>query len=340
MSGRRQHHVWQMVQRGFSWRERGDDHIWVYKKATAPRQSVTRKYGQEKKFYGDENSLADENITDFENQAQELIHFARKLEHGAVLDARQCASYVAHLEMRSKFLRSEVSNVGERLFREIRKLFDSRKNAEKLIVQFLNNRPELIEKELLKNGVPAESLPFVMHVISSDFSHFISSLSEDFSNNFQSLLDSFSESLAGVAKSAHNKSLESSFFNIGRFTVHSQLMYHTIKSEDVSFILPDTCLAVIKADGCAPLSSKDDDIEAVFCPISSSVGIMGVKSKTFFRDVETLNKILASCSYESFIANCDCPKLRKIANRIGRNAQLLSDAEIRKISSYESFASL
>lgn len=77
MSGKKQHHIWQMIQRGFSWRERGDDHIWVYTKEAAPRQTVTRKYGQEKSFYGDENSIADINITNFENQTQELIRKRR-----------------------------------------------------------------------------------------------------------------------------------------------------------------------------------------------------------------------------------------------------------------------
>ena len=59
MAGKEQHHVWRMLQRGFSFTDRGPDQIFVYSRNGPPQQTVTRNVGVEKFFYGDPNSPAD-----------------------------------------------------------------------------------------------------------------------------------------------------------------------------------------------------------------------------------------------------------------------------------------
>jgi hypothetical protein len=125
MAGKHQHHIWQLLQRGFSQRSFGDDHIWVYEQNTSPRKTVTRLFGEEKFFYGKENSKADKNISDFENSVQGAIQDARAADNGTELDHEIFAAIISHLEMRSSFLRTSLSHIGERLIGALKKYLSS-----------------------------------------------------------------------------------------------------------------------------------------------------------------------------------------------------------------------
>ena len=115
MAGKEQHHVWRMLQRGFGEKRGKDHHIWVYRKGTKPSRKGTRNFGVDRFFYGPEGSETDKSITNFENSVQSSIQDARKLDDGAELSASFVAPLIAHLEVRSNFLRSELSNLTERM---------------------------------------------------------------------------------------------------------------------------------------------------------------------------------------------------------------------------------
>ncbi len=146
MAGNRQHHVWQLLQRGFGEKRGKDHHIWVYKKGIAPQQTVTRLFGFEKHFYGEEGSLADEVITDFENRMQSEVQEFRKLPHGSKLDSSTVASLIGHLETRSLFLRRDSSI---RLQKAVDGWVDSSKNVTKIrkaMIAYLEENPEEVDK--------------------------------------------------------------------------------------------------------------------------------------------------------------------------------------------------
>ena len=112
MAGIKQHHVWQMLQRGFSWKkECNDNYIWVYRNGQPPEQTTTRLFGQEEYFYGPENSKADLCITQFENYIQNFVQKVRNFPDKTSLDANLSSKLILHLKMRSRFIRNEPARV-------------------------------------------------------------------------------------------------------------------------------------------------------------------------------------------------------------------------------------
>ena len=113
----KEHHpVWQMLQRGFGENRGKDHHIWVYCKGAKPKQKGTGNFGVDRYVYGPEGSETDTSIAKFENSVQGGIQDARKMNDGAELNRAFAAPLIAHLEMRSNFLRSELSNMIKRMF--------------------------------------------------------------------------------------------------------------------------------------------------------------------------------------------------------------------------------
>ena len=107
MAGKKHHHIWQYIQRGFATYEFNDHHIWVYRQAGEPERTVTRLHGKEKFFFGEENSLADTNLTNLEGQLVGFINDARIAASGQRLDPKVAVILVSSLEILSAFLRME-----------------------------------------------------------------------------------------------------------------------------------------------------------------------------------------------------------------------------------------
>jgi hypothetical protein len=134
MAGKSQHHVWQHIQRGFGVKRGKHFHIWVYQKDQKAYLTGTHKYGTVGNFLSeDSDTRADEILTAFENEIQGTIHSIRQMDDRTVLASDTIAPIVTHLEMRSLFLRTEMSRLGERLLSGITEIFSSEKNLKKLI---------------------------------------------------------------------------------------------------------------------------------------------------------------------------------------------------------------
>jgi hypothetical protein len=141
--------------------------------------------------------------------------------------------------------------------------------------------------------------------------------------------------MAAVAKKAHTKSLEASFTSNERYIAHKNLRFFVNRVENEHIILPDTCLAVFKKGGISPFSHKGDSIESVILPISSHVVIVGQKKQVFHRNSKTLNRALASCALKNFIAEVEADEFQQLSSRIGRNARIVSDAELNRIVNFD-----
>lgn len=331
MAGKRQHHVWQMLQKGFSWQEHGDHHVWVYRNSSEPKQTVTRKFGRVNSFYGPEGSAADTNITEFENSVQGFIQEVRGAYSGQEIDCDTSAAIVSHLEMRSLFLRDELSRVGERIMSTLRSYLTSERHAATLMSAFVKNHPEMIDEALVKAGIPAEMHSLARHVVTQNLPKAIGNGVDEMAVIAEMLFAPLLEVMADTAKNAHNQTLERNFAEAERTNAHRSMRYYVYRDDDGQLILPDTSLAFFKKNGCAPVSQKGDKIEGVIVPISRHVAIIGKAAPEFTRDGETIRKVLASCSYEAFLAAERSEDLRKLASRISRNAHLISEIEFKRI---------
>ena len=324
-----------MIQKGFSWQENGDHHVWVYRNGAAPEQTVTRKFGRLNSFYGNAGSAADTNITDFENSIQGFIHETRAKPDGYELDTRLSASLVSHLEMRSLFLRDEISRLGDRVAKFILDKMSSKKHYTMMMSSYLKNHPELLDQQMEKHGIAEELRPAVREAFMLAFPQKLKESASDMAVLAQQLYKTMSASLAETAKSSHNKALEGDFSEIDRTRSHLQMIFRVLRATDAELILPDTSLAFFRESGCAPVSDKGDRVEAVVVPLATSVAIVGRRNPHFFRDSSTIRRALASCAHEAFLSNVISPELQALSRRIGKNARLISEADLSKIVRFE-----
>jgi len=340
MAGKNHHHIWQLLQRGFGKKLYGDHHIWEYKKGIAPKQTVTRTYGREKFFYGPEGSAADTNITEFENSVQGFIQNARNAEDKSELDPKILASIIAHLEMRSLFLREQMSNLGERLVSTLKGYIASEEHATKLFSAYIKNHPEIVEEALDERGIQGEQRRIANIVAEQLLPNATKQGAKEVAKLAKTLFEPLLDGIAETAMNAHVESLETSFTETSRTEIHLSREYFVHRMNNTELILPDTTLAFLMKSGCAPFSQKGDQIEQVILPISSDVAIIGRNKGTTDRGDGTLNRILASCAFEAFIAKENQEDFTRLANRIGRNAHVIKDSELKKMLSFNQLLKL
>lgn len=335
MAGKNQHHVWQLIQRGFGEKRGKHHHIWIYKKRCAPRQTSTRKYGVEPFYFSDDNdNTADNVLTNFENSIQSRIQELRKARDGASVESDFMAPFITHLEMRSQFLREEISSLGERLITGLTELLLDEKKAANMMFQYLQNHPELLEDELEKHGISDDLKPSAKAMVETKIPSLIKEQTAPLAEMARTLLAPAVQRIPHIGKRAQLQCIGKGFTEIERTNTHHNMNYRLcISPEDI--ILPDTGLAFFKRKGLAPLSQKGDEITDVIIPIGSNSYIYGFRNDAIQRSAKTINNALASCSYQSFIARDDNLTFRKMAGRIGRNATLISDAEINKMISFD-----
>ena len=146
------------------------------------------------------------------------------------------------------------------------------------------------------------------------------------------ILDMLAINLAEFAKAAHLKSLRQDVAGFNRHAAYLGLSYRFVHFEEPALILPDTMLAFLTTKGIAtPFLDGAGEVNQVYLPLSSQVALHGYKGNPIMRDLRTVNRILASCADKNFIAQTDSEQLRALAPRIGKNAQIVSPAELRKI---------
>ncbi len=137
-----------------------------------------------------------------------------------------------------------------------------------------------------------------------------------------------------IIKKTQNELLSRSMEGEFRTQSHLDRKYFIFRSSLDRFILPDTTLAFVKKEGASPFSQKADIIEFVIFPISSTVAIIGGSSGRQDYTVKTMNRILAGCAFEAFLAEERCQQLQSLTKRIGKYAKLLNDNELRKLANF------
>lgn len=328
MAGSRQHHIWQMLQRGFGTKRGKDHHVWIYEKDQPPKQTVTRLHGREKYFYGPEGSDADTNITNYENEIQSTIQDVRQLANGADVDAEFSATLIAHLEMRSAFLREEVSVSFQKGITALSNALASPSALRRAMHTYLNANPEKVDDLLGQKFVPNSDRDRVIRLIKEALNHVPGEALLEAIGPLVPQIELLSNSIPRVAKDAQNKVLAESASSHDRMGLYRDFTYRVFRPVGGQFILPDTTVCFTKRGGAAPFAQKTDELEAVALPLSSSVAIVGCRSGEPPFSLKTLNRLLAACSFKSFIAREDNETFRGLRGRIGKYAKLIDDRDL------------
>lgn len=335
MAGKEHHHVWRMLQRGFGEKRGKDHHIWVYRKGLKPSQKGTGNFGVDRFFYGPEGSETDRRITELENTLQSDIQRTRKLDAGTKLDAEFVAPLIVLLEIRSNFLRSELSNLTGRMLMELGKHFSSAEKVRAMMKDYLRKNPKTVDALLTKSLVPANQRDYASKL----FEVYIDNLPPDATS------DLFSEKIADIVqmaqlvpesiKEAHNKSILSIESNSPRIKALEEFTFTVYRPRRGQLILPDTCIAFAGPKNASPFSQPKDKMRTVIIPISAEVAIIGQRGEIMPMELKSINRLLAGCAFDAFISkDCD-PKLDALVGRIGKFSKLISDKEVRELFSFE-----
>lgn len=142
------------------------------------------------------------------------------------------------------------------------------------------------------------------------------------------------EQLIGAARSSHLKILRGSENGLKRAEKYHSLSYSVIRYAKGELILPDTMLAFISEKKVSPFCEGGPEarVGSVLVPLSCDRLLVGTSKALESRSAKQVCRILASCSLKGFIAKENTPRFNRLRSRIGKNAELLSSAEINSLA--------
>lgn len=333
MSGRKNHHVPQLLQRGFGFRKKKTVQVWVYSKDKRPFLTSTANFGAERDFYiQEQDRLVDDLVTDFEGSINDFIKALRARDEGALLDRVKISLILAHLEMRSKFVRDELSFVSETLVKELRRYLSKPENIVRFVKRAIADDPDIIGKEIDKLKLNEEQRSLADAWIAANLDAEIANKSSKLLSCFEPAFNVFVDELSATVKNGHLKALAKNDSETPRSLAYTNLKYEVLFFDKESVILPDSMVCFLKDDGSVtPFLDKSDTLSEVYFPLSSFTLLYGYRGIPDYRPISTINRLLASCSSINFIAHDDQPWLHALTNRIGKNARMISSAEMQKI---------
>ncbi|MGR3462104.1 MAG: DUF4238 domain-containing protein [Roseovarius sp.] len=333
LSGRKNHHVPQLLQRGFGTKRKKSVQVWVYKKDKPPFPTSTANFGAERDFYIErEDRLVDDLITDFEGEIHNFIQSIRAGDQQALEDRSTIASILAHLEMRSKFLREEMMFLSDALLGELRHYLSKPQNMLHYLRSAAADNPDVIENGIDELRLNGEQRTLANAWVEANLDQFLEDNAAEFMAQFQSVLGVLIDRLGETVKEGHLKALRKDVREIGRREAYLELSYRVIRFKEPELILPDTMVTFLKRKGrMTPFLDKTDQVEEIYLPLTSQAALHGYRGDPVQRTLSTVNRILASCAGQSFVAQANDGKFIALTSRIGKNAQVVSRAEMRKV---------
>lgn len=333
MSGRKQHHFWQVIQRGFGEeRKQGFTNVFAYFKGKNPIEVGTRNFGAERDFFCFSRDLeADTLITSLENSLQGLV---KKLQAGYQVESDQFADIsrlISHLENRTKFLREHLIDTSVVLLEELNRWFLKPTLFRKMMKRYARENRGEIEKLVDKNTGDPRLSSVIVDFLIENFDQISESVRTEAATHATLEMRNLRDKTVDHVKRAHIKSFLEKQPNPIREERYRNLTYRIRSGFNGLLICPDTMTSFLTARKPKPFFDLDDELEAIFVPLTSDLLLIGEKDQKIERSNETIFRILASTSYSSFIAKSDTPELRALSSRIGSNAEILTSADISSI---------
>ncbi|MFY2640388.1 hypothetical protein ACOTDF_02455 [Achromobacter insuavis] len=348
MSGANQHHLPQMLQRGFQAKgARG--HTWVFKVGGSPALKRIDSIGADEFFYSEPSAngedTLDDRITTYESERLGVL--LHNLKKAAAAPAPQdAAEIVAHFAVRSGHFRrvmtGGITALGEgaaallaepgvmfRLFG-----FDQEKPSERFtsVAQDIwDDYPQLEEL-----GIPKAVIIRMMLVLGRES---FGANSPQVAESLKALGDHVKALAGHVVRSAHNKALAEDFLGGARKKVLETFVWELTDVPQPGVILPDCGVIAITSTGePLPLMLADlDKLVGVVAPISARRLLLGRKHSENPFDMEAINGQLAACSDEFFIAASEAQEFVALLDRISRRSRVVIDeALIDAFKDYES----
>jgi hypothetical protein len=345
MAGIRHHILPKFLLKGFANKVVGQEvFTWVYRKGGKAFEANTIKVGVEKHFYGIEGELTvDDEITKVEGEfAFSLSELRLKKDSYEVSDPK-AIEFIVHLGMRTKHLRDSVIDMGTFLADKLFTYFSEEGNFKAWFIRSCERNPELIKKPLLeviqKVNISAykkamarqriKRMP-VKHLIP-----LIDVMDDEMSESavlFQGLRIQLMETMSGMVKQAHIKSLAKGLIPEPKFESYRQLHWH-IRQSDAPLILGDVgCLFELAGeDRFKSLGGKSEEIQKVYLPISTDRMLVGSQLTTAPEiDFKVINEAVAKCSRDYFVCSAPSPDMLHLAAVIGEESEMITREEMEE----------
>lgn len=336
MSGANQHHLPQMLQRGFQ--AKGvRNHTWVFKVGGSPALERIDSIGADEFFYSEPSAngedTLDDRITTYESERLGvLLHNLKKA--AAAPSPQEAAEIVAHFAVRSGHFRrvmtGGVTALGQGaaallaepgvMFRFIG--FDQEKPTE----QFTNVAQDIWDDnpQLEEIGIPKAVITRMMFALGRES---FGANSLQVAASLKALGDHVAAQAGHVVRNAHNKALAEDFLGGARKKVLETFVWDLTDVPQPGVILPDCGVIAITSTGePLPLMLADPDkLVGVVAPISSRRLLLGRRHSENPFDMEAINRQLAACSDEFFIAASDAREFVALLDLISRRSRVVID---------------
>ncbi|WP_323038041.1 hypothetical protein [Pararhodobacter sp.] len=330
MSGRNQHHFWQVLQRGFG-TERKPKYttVFVYHENTPPFQVGTRNFGAERDFFDfSPGSGADSLITSVENRLQGLVKYFQNGGQVTAGHTIEISELITHLETRTKFLRQHLAETVSDLLGDLKFWFSDPRLIKKFMKKYATDNPDEINTLLAPHIQDIGTRTALTAFIIDNFDMLDAGSYQFAANDSTQPMNAIADSIFEFAKQGHIKAILNTKPDSARQNRYLSLKYRLQTGFSGNLICPDTMVAFLTDRKPKPFLDKADRLEAVWVPLSADLMLIGEPSTKVDRTSREILRILASTSYQAFIANSDTPDFRKLSSRIGKNAHVVTNTEI------------
>ena len=328
MAGKRQHILPRFLQRGFASnivsKPNGRETVftWYYLKGLEPCEITTENVGLEKHFYGKSGELSvDNDITDLEDMFAPVIRELRDKHDGYQITDSTVPDFVGHLSIRTKHVRDSFIDVAEIFADTLFRFLANHQNFRWWTLEYHKRHPEVMRKMLdeqfKKMGVPRFQRRLALESLTSEkrlkfISGVIDRDQSEYELTFMTLRSELLQKIPSMTKDGHIKALAKSLIAAPRAEVYRALNWFVCRSPEPLILGDVGCLfEVTGPKQYMTITGKDDELKAVYLPISSDRLIAGTALPTApLIDFNEINRAFAEHSRDYFICREDCQEGR------------------------------
>jgi hypothetical protein len=343
MSGRKQHHIPQLLLRGFGRQKGNATQVVVYSIYRGIFATATDKIAAKRYFYSKPSEIPevqtlDERITSHESKlADAILEFRAVPAHHAV-DSRIAAETVTHLCIRQEHVRESIGTVIGKVVDFSKDVFSEKDRARKALGIDAQTPSNLFRDEANKlydklyeqycdvfrtRGITKSVFEqFAFDKAKADFDDFFTKYSPTVQETFGRLR----EEIGSKCREAHNETLEQSLAPKARVEHLERFSWSVVVQPPNSFVLPD-CVAISRSTelGFLPLSYAGMKSDVVFMPLCHDRLLKGELKKQSDDRCDGLTEMCAACSHDFFIALDHTPEFEQLVPRIGERTRELGD---------------
>jgi hypothetical protein len=300
-----------------------------------------RDIGVEENFYTVEaDATLDASITRIErDEFVEVVEECRASTKLRTTVVERLPSLIAHLEVRSRHLRTTFAALADRAWNDQLSNFENPAIGAALIRQHIKRDPAKLRamaaSELRSKGLPVSLAP----KMAKQTAKMIANMPDDLliATFWEPLLpnirDAVKSRLAESIKKAHVDALRGSVAPDVRAQQYRHLGFTIVEVGSNDLVLGDAAVVFQVEQGShwKPFLNKDDDVLGAYLPVTPNKVVVGSVDAQRIES-EELRQHVARTSQSFFISHESSPSTTRLSDEIGVEAMPLSEAELQSIS--------